>query len=250
MGHQDSHKMGRLIIIRHGESEFNQEDRFSGWIDTPLTEKGRQQAMDAGKIIRDSQFVPDAVYTTRLSRARDTTKAILNALGNPKKPMIERDELLERHYGALTGLKKEETRKTLKDEPYITDPYGVAPPPITPDNPHHPDNPSKGLKVIGFPKNGKGSESIKDVVDRVRPVWMNDILPHLQRGENVLISAHANTLRALNMIVENLPPEKLKATKIPNATPVEISIKSAPGSKEWTFEGRKILDGKGNGQVR
>ena len=245
---ENMQKMGRLVIIRHGESQFNQDGRFAGWVDTPLTEKGKTQAQEAGQTIRKNGFVPDAVFTTRLSRARDTAKIILNALGTPKKPMIESDALLERHYGALTGLKKEETKEALKGEAYISDSYGVAPPPITPDNPHHPDNPSSEPKVIKVPGNERGSESIEDLVKRVKPLWVSDILPRLQRGENILISAHANTLRALNMIIEDLPSKNLKDTKVPNATPVEISIQSAPGSKEWVFKSRKTLEGKGTGQ--
>ena len=228
-------KMGRLIIIRHGESEFNQQDRFAGWVDTPLTEKGKEQAKAAGDIIRKSGFTPDIVFTTRLSRARDTAKAILNALGTPRKTMIESDALLERHYGDITGLKKKETSEARKNEPYFDNPYDNPPPPMTINNPHHPDNPSQEIKVIGFPENGKGAESIGDVVERVRPLWNEEILPRLQKGENILISTHSNTVRALNMIIKNLPPEQLKATKVPNATPVEIFFK--PNSCEFESAG-------------
>ncbi|MBX9726889.1 MAG: 2,3-bisphosphoglycerate-dependent phosphoglycerate mutase [Rickettsiales bacterium] len=238
-------KMGRLIIIRHGESEFNRDDLFAGWVDTPLTEAGRNGAIEAGKLIRKSGFQADAVYTTRLSRAQDTTKEILKGLGQASKACIESDALLERHYGNLAGLKKEETRAARKGEPYIDDPYTYPPPPIEVTNPHHPDHPSDAIKVIDVPGNMTKGESIKDVEDRVRPLWLDDILPRLQRGENVLISAHANTLRALNKIIQKLPPEQLKDTQVPNATPVEIVLDSVLGTKEWEFQSRAVVDGKG-----
>lgn len=241
-------KTGQLVLVRHGQSVFNAENKFAGWVDTPLTDLGKEQAELTGEKLRKDGFVPDVVFTSDLSRAIDTGKIVLAKMGLPGMHMIQREEVRERHYGGATGWDKAETKAKLGEDGLLTlrRSFDVPPPVMDKDHPYHPQNPADVPKVIDMPENG--TESLKDVVERVKPFWEKEILPRLQKGENIMIAAHGNSLRALTMIVEKMTPDEVKKFEMENAVPVKLEIESAPGTKEWTFKKRSIVTGEGQAQ--
>jgi len=182
----------KLVVVRHGQSQWNLENRFTGWIDIDLSTKGIEEAHNAGKKLVNYKF--DIAFTSALIRAQKTLDIILTEI-NQKNIPIEKDQALnERMYGDLQGLNKDETRKQYgEDQVKIwRRSYDVAPP------------------------NG---ESLKDTAARVLPYWNAKIVPELKKGKSVLISAHGNSLRALVMHLENLSKEQILETEIPTGVP-------------------------------
>ena len=194
-----------LVIIRHGQSKFNLENRFAGWIDTDLTEEGVRQAKAAAEIINESGFVPDVVFISPFTRTKRTAQILA-----PKHELKEDARLVERFYGGLSGKNKEETLKEIGDEMFqkIRRGYEDAPPPITVDHPE------LGSTTAAFNKYIKGTftnelpatESLQHVETRVKPFFDEVLTPLLKQGKNVLIVAHGNSLRALIKLVKNIPP--------------------------------------------
>jgi 2,3-bisphosphoglycerate-dependent phosphoglycerate mutase len=231
-------KTGTLVLVRHGQSEFNAQNTFAGWVDTPLTQKGIDQAIKAGNALKDGKFKPDIVFSSKLSRAIDTGRNVLNALGMPNKEIIQLDDLIERHYGALTGKNKAQAEAELGKKKFneYRRSYDNPPPAMDESHPCHPDNKTPGPKVVGMPKNGKGTESLEDVVARVKPIWEEKLLPELQKGKNIMIAGHGNTLRALAMIVKGMSKEEVVGYEMENAKPVMINVTSAKGSNKWKAE--------------
>ncbi|MEZ5691297.1 MAG: 2,3-diphosphoglycerate-dependent phosphoglycerate mutase [Rickettsiales bacterium] len=260
MGHADSTaKTGRLVLVRHGESEWNQKNQFTGWVDVSLTEKGIEQAKEAGKQLRDSGFQPDVVYSTNLSRASSTAREMLNAMGTPSKEIKIDDRMIERHYGDVTGYNKKQlesdyVQQAIKDGKSEEEAKEIAagkiktlrrsydnPPPAMQDsNPYHPNkNSQKGEgepKFIIVPDNDAKTESLSDVVKRVKPFWEEEILPRLQNGENIMISAHGNSLRALTMIIKNMSKDQIIEYNMDNAKPYIYDISSKKGAKDWEYK--------------
>ncbi len=184
--------MPKLVIVRHGQSQWNLENRFTGWIDIDLSPKGIEEAHYAGKLLKGYKF--DKAFTSALVRAQKTLDIILDEIGQQNIP-VEKDQALnERMYGDLQGLNKDETRKQYGDEQVKLwrRSYDIQPP------------------------NG---ESLKDTAARVLPYWDARIVPELKEGKNILISAHGNSLRALIMHLENLSREKILETEIPTGNP-------------------------------
>ena len=184
--------MPKLVIVRHGQSQWNLENRFTGWIDIDLSPKGIEEAHNAGKILQGYKF--DMAFTSALVRAQKTLDIILDEIRQPNIP-VEKDQALnERMYGDLQGLNKDETRKQYGDEQVKLwrRSYDIQPP------------------------NG---ESLKDTAARVLPYWEAKIVPELKAGKNILISAHGNSLRALIMHLEKLSKEKILETEIPTGNP-------------------------------
>ena len=185
--------MSRLILLRHGESQWNLENRFTGWVDVPLSPRGIQEAKDAGNKLRE--FVFDRAFTSVLSRANETLRLALEAIGQTHIP-IEKDKALnERKYGELQGLNKTETAKKYGDAQVKIwrRSYDVPPP---------------------------GGESLKDTADRVLPYYEHTIKPYLAKGETILIAAHGNSLRALVMELEQLSKEEVLELNIPTGAPL------------------------------
>ena len=185
--------MGRLVLLRHGESQWNLENRFTGWVDVPLSPRGIQEARNAGEKLRPFRF--DRAFTSVLQRANETLRLALDVIGQPQIP-IEKDKALnERMYGDLQGLNKAETAKKYgEDQVKIwRRSYDVRPP---------------------------GGESLKDTAERVLPYYMQAIKPHLLKGETILIAAHGNSLRALVMELENLSKEQVLELNIPTGAPL------------------------------
>jgi 2,3-bisphosphoglycerate-dependent phosphoglycerate mutase len=185
--------MARLVLLRHGESQWNLENRFTGWVDVPLSSRGIQEAKNAGETLRGFTF--DRAFTSVLLRANDTLRLVLDAIGQLHIP-IERDKALnERMYGELQGLNKDETAKR----------YGEA-----------------QVKVWrrSYDVRPPGGESLKDTAERVLPYYEQAIKPALLRGETVLVAAHGNSLRALIMELEQLSREQVLELNIPTGAPL------------------------------
>ncbi len=237
--------VGQLVIIRHGQSEANAKDVFAGWVDTGLTDTGKQQAHSVGDILRKDDFKPDVVFASTLTRAIDTAKIALTAMDMPTKEIVQAPALLERHYGGLTGMNKAKAAEEFGPDQFFKyrRSFNEPPPPMDEAHPAHPDHPGKGEKVIGLPSNGKGTESLEDVVQRVKPFFNKEILPRMKRGEKVMIAAHGNSLRALSMIIESMTPEAVSTYEIANGAPIKYTL-NVPARGPWSFQ-REMMTGKG-----
>jgi 2,3-bisphosphoglycerate-dependent phosphoglycerate mutase len=187
--------MAKLVLLRHGQSTWNLENRFTGWVDVPLTEQGEREAREAGEKIKAAGISLDLVFTSVLKRAIDTTTICLEAAGMTHLP-IEKDQALnERHYGDLQGLNKAETALQYGDAQVKLwrRSYDVQPP------------------------NG---ESLKDTAARTLPYYYDRIVPEIKAGKNILISAHGNSLRAIVMKLDNLNEQEILELNIPNGVPI------------------------------
>lgn len=198
-----------LMMVRHGQSQWNLENRFTGWIDVPLTEAGRAEATRSGEWIKATGVRFDIAYTSVLVRAIETLTLILSALGREDLPVVKDRALNERHYGQLQGLNKDEMRKKFGEEQVRMwrRSYDVAPP---------------------------GGESLKDTAARTIPFFESRILADLKAGRNVLVSAHGNSLRSIVMHLEQLSREQVLALEIPTGVPIryEITPEGKVASKE------------------
>jgi len=189
--------MHKLVLLRHGESTWNKENRFTGWTDVDLTDKGRQEAAHAGQLLREEGYAFDLLFTSVLKRAIRTANIALDELDELWLPVERSWRLNERHYGALQGLNKAETAaKHGEDQVKIwRRAYAIAPPPLAADDPRHPSHDAryKDLRPADLPL----TESLKDTVARFLPYWRESIAPSIKAGKRVLIAAHGNSLRAL-----------------------------------------------------
>ncbi len=193
--------MPKLVLIRHGQSQWNLENRFTGWVDVPLTEAGEAEARKGGDELRDAGLRFDIAFTSVLQRAQKTLDIVLDALGQTDIP-IERDEALnERHYGDLQGLNKAETALKFGDEQVHIwrRSYDVPPP------------------------NG---ESLKDTAARTLPYWRSQIVPELQAGKNVIVAAHGNSLRSIVMEIEQLTPDEILQVNIATGVPLIYDVEA------------------------
>ena len=212
--------MKRLVLLRHGESEWNRENRFTGWTDVDLTEKGREEAREAGRLMAAEKFEFDVAYTSVLKRAIRTLWIALDEMDLMWIPEYRSWRLNERHYGALQGLNKAETA-ALHGEAQVKiwrRSYDIPPPPLTPDDPQHPsrDRRYADLKRSELPL----SESLKDTVARFLPYWYQVIAPDIVAGKKVLIAAHGNSLRALVKYLDNVSEDEIVELNIPTGIPL------------------------------
>ena len=237
--------MNNLILIRHGQSKWNKEKRFTGWADIDLTEQGREEAEQAGKLIKELNIEFDAYFTSVQKRAINTLNIILNILNKPNVEVEKAWELNERHYGALTGLNKDEMiNKHGSEQVHIwRRSFDIRPPKMDLSNPHHPAK-NKIYKNIPA-KKIPTSESLKDTFKRVVPYYQNKIEPLLSSKKNVLISAHGNSLRALCKKIFNISNEKIVDLEIPTGNPLLISFAENKNLKGYKYldikRARKIL---------
>jgi 2,3-bisphosphoglycerate-dependent phosphoglycerate mutase len=187
--------MGTLVLLRHGESEWNSKGLFTGWVDVGLAEKGRQEAAAAGRMLVDAGLRPDVVHTSVLTRAISTANVALEAAGLSWLPVSRSWRLNERHYGALQGKDKAQTREEFGDEQFMTwrRSYDVPPP---------------------------GGESLKDTLARALPYYVQEILPGVLNGKRTLVAAHGNSLRALIMVLEKLSPEGILKRELATGVPI------------------------------
>lgn len=213
-----------LVLVRHGESTWNQENKFTGWYDCPLSEKGHQEAAAAGALLKKDGFVFDVAYTSYLKRAIRTCWHALEQTDLMFIPVIQAWELNERHYGMLQGLDKKDTvAKYGKEQVDIwRRSYDIAPPPVSLDSPHYPRNLPRyqSLSEEVCPK----TESLKITLERVLPYWKNTIVPTLKSGKRVIIAAHGNSLRALVKYLDNLPEDVIAELNIPTAAPLVYEL--------------------------
>lgn len=226
--------LGKLVLVRHGQSQWNLENRFTGWVDVPLSPKGREEAASAGKKLRDVRF--DAMYVSHLMRAIQTLHYILLELSDTRIPIVYHEEkrildwehysgekekeipvyqsvdLAERYYGDLQGLNKAETMKKYGDE-------------------------QVHLWRRSYDINPPNGESLKDTCDRTIPYYKNHILPHLHAGKNVLVVAHGNSLRSITKFVENISDTEIPTVEIPTGIPIVYTF-----DNKMKFQNKVLLE--------
>ncbi len=213
--------MPRLILLRHGQSQWNLENRFTGWVDVDLTAEGEAQARQAGIQIAAAGFHPAVMFTSVLKRAKRTGALALDSAGLKDVPVIEDWRLNERHYGGLTGLDKAETTaKHGADQVKIwRRSYDIPPPPLAPGGEwDFASDPRYAGQTI------PDTESLKTTLDRVLPYWNDVIAPRLKAGEDVLIAAHGNSLRAIVKHLFAVPDDRIVDVEIPTGNPLEIDL--------------------------
>jgi 2,3-bisphosphoglycerate-dependent phosphoglycerate mutase len=216
--------MKQLVLIRHGESLWNRENRFTGWIDVGLSDRGVREAVDAGRTLKREGFVFDVAHTSVLQRAIKTLWIVLEEMSLMWIPQTTHWRLNERHYGALQGLNKAETAASHGEAQVKTwrRSYDVPPPPLTPDDPRgqRKDPRYATLRPEEIPL----SESLKDTIARVLPYWHERIVPDLKAGRRVLVSAHGNSLRGLIKYLDNIPDEKIVELEIATGLPIVYEL--------------------------
>lgn len=219
--------MSTLVIVRHGESLWNAENRFTGWVDVDLAQKGIDEAYRAGQALREQKLEFDVVYTSVLKRAIKTLHIILEQMDRLYWPVQKTWRLNERHYGELQGLNKAETaEKHGEDQVKIwRRSYDVPPPMLKKEDPRHP---SHDPRYKDIPANEMpAGESLKTTAQRFVPLWEKEIVPQLKAGKNVLIVAHGNSLRALMQILEHMSPEQIMEVNMPTGIPLMYQLDSS-----------------------
>lgn len=216
-----------LVLLRHGESEWNLVNRFTGWTDVALSQGGIQEAHRAGRLLRAAGYVFDEAHTSVLKRAIRTLWISMEELDMMWLPVYRSWRLNERHYGALQGLNKKETAQEFGEEQVYRwrRSYDVRPPALALDDERHPrfDPRYAHLEPWELP----ASESLKDTLDRVLPYWNEVITPALKRGRRILVSAHGNSLRALVKYLDHIPDDEIPALNIPTGFPLVYELDDA-----------------------
>lgn len=211
--------MKRLVLLRHGESQWNKENRFTGWTDVDLTPKGVEEAKEAGRTLKERGFEFDMAFTSYQRRAIKTLWLALEEMDQMWIPVQKSWRLNEKHYGMLQGLNKAETAEKYGDEQVLLwrRSYDVPPSPIPEDDPRHPkhDPRYKGLSPDEMP----ATESLKETVERMIPYWENSIRPALQKFDQILVSAHGNSLRAVVKYLKNMTEDEIIKFNIPTGIP-------------------------------
>ncbi|HGF7299701.1 TPA: 2,3-diphosphoglycerate-dependent phosphoglycerate mutase [Enterococcus hirae] len=221
----------KLVLLRHGESEANFQNYWTGWLDVALTEKGMQQATEAGRKMNEQGLVFDIVYTSVLKRAIKTSQLALEEMNQLYLPVQKTWRLNERHYGALVGKNKTEMKKEYGEEQVKKWRRGYREvPPLVSEN--HFDRRYDSLD----PRLLSHGESLEMTVERVVPLWQDELAPHLLGGKNVLVVGHGNSLRALTKYLEDVPENQLDAIDIPNAQPIQYTL-----NKELEILGKELL---------
>ena len=228
--------MGKLIAIRHGQSTWNAENRFTGWVDVDLSEKGVKEAEKSGKLLKDLNISLDIFFTSYLKRAINTLEIVLEVLGS-KLQYTKAWELNERHYGSLTGLNKDEMRKKLGEEQVqiFRRSWDISPEPLSKNNPYHPLN----IEIYkDIPKEQiPDTESLKNTYERVVPYFIKNIEKHLKENKNIILSAHGNTIRALGKKIFNISDKNINLLEIPTGNPLIIEFDNS-----GKFSNAKYLD--------
>jgi len=219
--------IGKLVLVRHGQSSWNLENLFTGWTDVDLTAQGRAEALAAGRLLLEHRFEFDAAFTSVLKRAIRTLWLMLDEMDRMWIPVERSWRLNERHYGALQGLDKTATSAKFGADQVKTwrRSYDVPPPPLAPDDPRHPrfdpryrDVPARELPA---------TESLKDTLARVEPCWHGRIAPALAAGANVLVVAHGNSLRALVKMLDGMGDDEIVEFNIPTGVPILYQLDAA-----------------------
>lgn len=216
--------MYKVVLLRHGESVWNKENRFTGWTDVDLSQKGVVEAQEAGKILKTEGFTFDLAYTSVLKRAIKTLNIALEEMDLLWIPVVKSWRLNERHYGGLQGLNKAETAERHgADQVHVwRRSYDVPPPALDEDDERHPgrDPRYRELKESDLPK----TECLKDTVERFLPYWHDEIAPTIKSGERVIIAAHGNSLRALVKYLDDISDEDIPGLNIPTGVPLVYEL--------------------------
>jgi 2,3-bisphosphoglycerate-dependent phosphoglycerate mutase len=211
--------MNRLVLIRHGESTWNKENRFTGWTDVGLSEQGMKEAREAGKVMKEMGFSFKVAYTSYLSRAIKTLWLVLEEMDLMYIPEIKTWRLNEKHYGTLQGLNKIEMADKFGADQILLwrRSFDVPPPPLPGDDPRNSifDRRYAGVEDRDIPR----TESLKEVIDRIVPLWEQEIAPAVKREKEVLIAAHGNSLRAIVKFLKNMSNDEIIAFNIPTGIP-------------------------------
>ncbi|HEX2138568.1 MAG TPA: 2,3-diphosphoglycerate-dependent phosphoglycerate mutase [Woeseiaceae bacterium] len=213
---------GKLVLCRHGQSDWNLKNLFTGWTDVDLTELGRKEAVDAGRCLRELGYEFDIAFTSVLKRAIRTLWLMQDEMDRMWIPVVRDWRLNERHYGALQGLNKAETAAKYGDEQVHVwrRSYATAPPALEPDDERHPRHDPRYAGVKDLP----ATESLATTLDRVKPCWDELIAPELERGKDVLIAAHGNSLRALVKMLDEVSDEEITGFNIPTGIPLAYAL--------------------------
>ena len=217
-----------LVLLRHGESEWNQKNLFTGWVDVPLTDKGREEGIRAGELLREHDLLPDVLHTSLLKRAILTAQITLESADRSWIPTTRSWRLNERHYGALQGKNKKEIRDEYGEDQFMEwrRSFSTPPPPL--------DDASEWSQVREERYANLGdalprTECLSDVIVRLLPYWYDAIVPDLQRGRTVLVAAHGNSLRALIKHLEGISDEEITGLNVPTGIPLHYELDESFG---------------------
>ena len=227
--------MHTLVLLRHGESQSNQDNLFTGWSDVDLTEKGAKEAKNSGILLKKHNYQFDKIFTSVLKRAVKTMDLCLNEMEQNNIPIVYDWRLNEQHYGDLEGLNKSETVKLHGEEKVFNwrRSFNVSPPPLALNDKRHPrfDNRYKKLSDEEIPS----TESLKDTLNRLLPIWNQDIAPFIKSGKNALIVAHGNSLRALIKYLNNISDEDISNFNIPTGIPLVLRLNNDLNTTQFFF---------------
>jgi 2,3-bisphosphoglycerate-dependent phosphoglycerate mutase len=226
-GHGATRGDTTLLLLRHGESTANADDVFGGWLDYPLTARGRDQAATAGRLLRDAGLHPEAVHTSLLTRAVDTATIVSAETASRHATVTRSWRLNERHYGALQGRARHLVRAELGDASYqdVRRSYEAVPPSLDDGDPTHP---RRDTRYAAVPTEElPAAESLADVHHRLTPYWRDTIRADLVAGRTTLVVAHGNSLRALCMILDGLSPERVRPLELPTGVPLRYDLDEA-----------------------
>jgi len=214
----------KLIFSRHGESEWNVANKFTGWVDVDLSEKGIGEAKGAGELVKEAGYQFDVCYTSYLKRAIKTSNLALEHSDQLHVPVVKSWRLNERMYGGLTGLDKKETvvKHGAEQVQIWRRSFDLPPPEIDADSEYHPKKEAK-YKALD-PKDIPTTESLKTVIERVMPFWEGTIIPDLKAGKTVFVAAHGNSIRAIVKYLENIPDDVIPGLEIPTGTPLVYEL--------------------------
>ena len=217
-------KMYKLVLIRHGQSTWNEKNLFTGWTDVPLTKRGIEGAKHAGRVLKENGYEFDIAYTSVLKRATDTLHYVLEEMGVHDLDVKKSWRLNERHYGALQGLNKKETVEKYGEEQVFKwrRSYDIRPPALEKNDKRNPANESLYHNVR--PEELPLTECLKDVVERFLPYWKEEIEPAIKSGKRIIISSHGNTMRALMQYLDHLTNEDVAKLNIPYSMPIVYEL--------------------------
>ena len=231
---------GKLVLCRHGQSDWNLKNLFTGWTDVDLTEKGIREARDAGKLFVEMGLDFDIAYTSVLKRAIRTLWIIMDEMDRMWIPVVRDWRLNERHYGALQGLDKAETAAKYGEEQVHIwrRSYDIPPPDLESDDERHPAHDPRYAGIDGLPS----TESLATTLERVAPCWNDVIAPDLRAGKNILIAAHGNSLRALVKMLDKVSDEEITKFNIPTGIPLayELDDDLTPISREFLGDPEEV----------
>ena len=219
--------MYKLVLVRHGQSVWNLENRFTGWTDVGLTDQGRAEALEAGRLLKEGGYVFDMAYTSVLRRAIQTLWIILEEMGLEWIPVIKAWQLNERHYGNLQGLNKAEMAEKFGEEQVHIwrRSYDVPPPPLELTDERHPKFDPRYASLT--PEQLPDTESLKITLERVLPYWHSELVPAIRSGKRIIIAAHGNSIRALVKYLDNISESEIPGLNIPTGVPLVYELDDA-----------------------